>query len=304
MFRVLFSLFRDLLTGQLAERRVIVESSDEAAVSRQYSIRPKSVRRVLLSTLVIYTVIIAVLASMTPLGRLLPGYVTPELERTARLIALRIESLEDSLAAQEMYLSNLRNIFTSEVDPSLAEPDLAAVSDFDPGRFESSVTLTRPEDWEDHMHPALPVSVMPANLTTPSLSEPVPNPYLAGLQLPSLAPVDGIVTNHFDAQTGHFAIDIATEAGTTVRSIGDGYVVFSDWTYTGGHTIIVQHANGYLSVYKHNQQLLKRVADRVSVREGLAISGNSGEYTTGPHLHFELWNNGLAQDPSAYILGL
>lgn len=81
-------------------------------------------------------------------------------------------------------------------------------------------------------------------------------------------------------------------------------MVFADWTYTGGHTIIVQHANGFLSVYKHNEQLLKQVADRVSVREGLAISGNSGEFTTGPHLHFELWNNGLAQDPGAYLLGL
>ena len=103
---------------------------------------------------------------------------------------------------------------------------------------------------------------------------------------------------------GHFAIDIATEAGTMVRSIGDGYVIFADWTYTSGHTIIVQHAEGYLSVYKHNQRLLKRVTDRVGVRESLAISGNSGEYTTGPHLHFEIWNNGLALDPSAYILGL
>lgn len=88
-----------------------------------------------------------------------------------------------------------------------------------------------------------------------------------------------------------------------VRSIGDGYVVLSDWTHEGGFTIAVQHAEGYVSVYKHNQRLLKRVGDRVRAREAVAMSGNSGEISTGPHLHFELWLDGLAQDPVYYLVG-
>jgi murein DD-endopeptidase MepM/ murein hydrolase activator NlpD len=80
-------------------------------------------------------------------------------------------------------------------------------------------------------------------------------------------------------------------------------VVFADWTYEGGYAVGVQHADGYLTVYKHNQRLLKRVGDRIRARDEIAISGNSGEISTGPHLHFELWQNGLAQDPRSYIVG-
>jgi murein DD-endopeptidase MepM/ murein hydrolase activator NlpD len=123
------------------------------------------------------------------------------------------------------------------------------------------------------------------------------------LELPLRPPVDGFLTRGFDAQGGHFAIDIAVEMGSPVRCVGDGYVVFADWTQDGGYTVAVQHAEGYLSIYKHNKQLLKRVGDRVQSRETIAISGNTGEITTGPHLHFEFWRNGLAQDPSEYFVG-
>ena len=128
--------------------------------------------------------------------------------------------------------------------------------------------------------------------------------YLASLQLPALPPVGGVLTRGFDARTGHYAVDIAVEEGTLVRAVGDGYVIFADWTQKGGYAIAVQHADGYVSVYKHNQRLLKRVGDRVRSREAVAVSGNSREFTTGPHLHFELWNNGLAQDPRSYLAGL
>ena len=81
-----------------------------------------------------------------------------------------------------------------------------------------------------------------------------------------------------------------------------GYVILSDWTHEGGYAIAVQHSDGYVTVYKHAKQLLKRIGDRVRNREAIAISGNSGEITTGPHLHLEIWHNGLAQDPRYYFV--
>jgi murein DD-endopeptidase MepM/ murein hydrolase activator NlpD len=113
----------------------------------------------------------------------------------------------------------------------------------------------------------------------------------------------GFPTRDFDARDGHYGVDIAVSEGAFVRSIGEGYVVMADWTQDGGYTVAVQHGNGYLSVYKHNKRLLKQVGDRVKARDALAVSGNSGEMTTGPHLHFELWRHGLAQDPRSYIAG-
>jgi len=299
MLKNLLSLFRSLVGGTHARRTVIVVDRGPAKPSREYTFRHRHLRIVLLGVLLTYTVVVAAVAPLTPLRALIPGYLTPEMLQNTRMIALRMASLEDSLAAHEMYLSNLRLILTGELDSTLAASVISNTAD-----NPTDTVLPEPQNWQDHVHPALPITVMPANMTAPQLSPPALLRNLESLQLPALAPVDGFVTHGFDARTGHFAIDIATEAGTMVRCIGDGYVVFADWTYTGGHTIIVQHANGFLSVYKHNEQLLKQVADRVSVREGLAISGNSGEFTTGPHLHFELWNNGLAQDPGAYLLGL
>ena len=296
MLKNLLSLSRSLIGGAHARRTVIIVNRGTAQVSREYTFRPRHLRIVLIGVLLAFTLVVAGVAPLTPLRALIPGYLTPEMRQNARMIAVRMAILEDSLAVQEVYLSNLRMILTGEFDSTRAAPVQLNTENIP---TEASLTQPQPRNWQDHVYPALPVAIMPANMTAP-----VPLRNLESLQLPALAPVDGFVTRGFDARTGHFAIDIATEAGTTVRCVGDGYVVFADWTYTGGHTIIVQHANGYMSVYKHNKQLLKQVADRVSVRESLAISGNSGEYTTGPHLHFELWNNGLAQDPGAYLLGL
>jgi murein DD-endopeptidase MepM/ murein hydrolase activator NlpD len=127
---------------------------------------------------------------------------------------------------------------------------------------------------------------------------------MPSLSLPVQAPVDtGFPTRRFDAGDGHFGIDLAVSEGTMVRAVGAGYVVLADWTQEGGYTVVVQHSDGYLSVYKHNKRLLKQIGDRVQAREALAVSGNSGQMTTGPHLHFELWRNGLAQDPRPYVTG-
>ena len=125
--------------------------------------------------------------------------------------------------------------------------------------------------------------------------------YLAGLRLPALPPIVGVLSRGYSAEAGHFGLDFAAREGTPVRSIGDGFVVFADWTHAGGFTIAVQHSDGYLSVYKHNQRLLKREGDRVRSQETVALSGNTGAVTSGPHLHFELWREGLAQDPHAYL---
>ncbi|NNE34547.1 MAG: M23 family metallopeptidase, partial [Rhodothermales bacterium] len=126
--------------------------------------------------------------------------------------------------------------------------------------------------------------------------------YFEGENLTVFPPVDGFVTRLLDPTIEHYGVDIAVPEGTVIRSIGDGYVVFADWTHEGGYALAIQHAKGYLSVYKHNQRLLKTAGDRVRSLEPIARSGNTGEVTTGPHLHFELWQNGLAQDPRRYFV--
>ena len=115
------------------------------------------------------------------------------------------------------------------------------------------------------------------------------------------APVVGTLTDGYDLEKKHFAVDIAVEMGTPVKSVADGTVIFAEWTAETGNVIIVKHASGFISIYKHNTALHKHQGDLVKSGEVIASAGNSGEYSTGPHLHFELWNEGYPVNPVNYI---
>jgi len=119
---------------------------------------------------------------------------------------------------------------------------------------------------------------------------------------PLLIPVQGFVTQGFDPSRNHFGLDIAAQRGTPVQAPGDGVVVFAGWTYDDGNMLIIAHGGGYLTVYKHNQALLKNELNGVKRGEPIALLGTSGKTSLGPHLHFEVWKNGVPQDPSDYLL--
>ena len=97
-------------------------------------------------------------------------------------------------------------------------------------------------------------------------------------------------------------MDIAGQRGTPVQAPGDGVVLFAGWTYDDGNMLIIAHGGGYLTVFKHNQSLLKSALSGVKRGEPIALLGTSGRTSLGPHLHFEVWKNGLPQDPNEYLL--
>ena len=115
------------------------------------------------------------------------------------------------------------------------------------------------------------------------------------------APLSGMVSQDFDSNSKHFAIDIVAKTGTPVKSVADGTVIFSEWTTGTGYVIIVKHENNFVSVYKHNGTLLKEQGDFVKSGEVIATVGSTGELTTGPHLHFELWSGGYPVNPTTFI---
>jgi len=119
---------------------------------------------------------------------------------------------------------------------------------------------------------------------------------------PAILPVEGYITRSFEPEMNHFGIDIAGKLGTLVFATADGNVIFSDWTHDGGYVIIISHSGGFLSFYKHNQSLLKTAGMFVRRGEPIATLGNSGRTSLGPHLHFEIWKDGVPVDPNAYIL--
>ena len=310
----MLTFLRDLFsrTGAAA-RTVILLEPDAMTAPRQYEVQPRHLMRAAIAAALGVGVLMLLLVLATPLRRLALGPGTAELRSLARANARRAEALEDSLAVQHHQLAQLRALFTGEIDSVAAEPlpddpilpeaaAAAAELGVDPGASESSTQSAAPTPAEAPAVPAQRTDTLRWMTSTPPAPGTPAALYLAGLRLPALPPVEGVVSRGYDAAAGHFGLDIAARAGTTVRAVGDGYVVSADWTHTGGYTIAVQHPNGYLSIYAHNQRLLKRNGDRVRSREALALSGNTGAVTSGPHLHFELWRDGLAQDPRAYLL--
>jgi len=284
---------------------LIVMDDDGLEQPRSFRVSPGRILAILGGSVLGLTIVLLAILLFTPIRAILPGYGTIDMRRDARLNELRMQAMADSLALQEAYVNQLRDLMFGTVDTSSTSNDRPPAPLFavqgDPVDLGSEPTST---NWTDHRQPALPVGrLIPGGGNTATLTS-VEARYLAGLQFPVMTPVTGLVTRGFDARTGHYAIDIAVEEGSVVRAIADGYVVLADWMHDGGQGLAIQHADGYLTVYKHNSRLMKRVGDRVRDREAIALSGNSGEITSGPHLHFEIWHNGLAQDPNYYVIGV
>lgn len=298
MFSFLSEFTRDVDSAST----FIVMDADGLDQPRHYRVVPRNVLFLVGGAAAGLALLLLAVVVLTPVRELIPGYGTTAIRQDARLNDLRIAALQDSLETQQRYIGQLRQLMLGEVEPApdgQEAPDPASTDAVEAVEAEPSSG-----DWTEHQQPAIPLERLQANQGVSIALAGREGAHLPIVMLPALPPLEGFVTRGFDARAGHYAIDIAAEVGTVVRSIGDGYVVLADWTQDGGFAIAVQHADGFLSVYKHNDRLYKRAGDRVQAREPIAESGNSGEITTGPHLHFELWHHGLAQDPDTFIIGL
>jgi murein DD-endopeptidase MepM/ murein hydrolase activator NlpD len=124
----------------------------------------------------------------------------------------------------------------------------------------------------------------------------------SSVSFPAILPTEGYMTRGFEPEYNHYGLDIAGKIGTLIIAAADGNVVFSGWTYNDGYIVIISHASGFLSFYKHNQTLLKSAGSFVRRGEPIATLGNSGATSSGPHLHFEIWKDGIPVDPSIYMI--
>ena len=122
------------------------------------------------------------------------------------------------------------------------------------------------------------------------------------VSFPAILPTEGYMTRGFDPKQNHFGLDIAGKTGNLIAATADGNIVFSGWTYNDGYIVIVSHAGGFMSFYKHNQVLLKSSGSFVRRGEPIATLGSSGITSSGPHLHFEIWKDGIPVDPSLYLI--
>jgi murein DD-endopeptidase MepM/ murein hydrolase activator NlpD len=243
------------------------------------------------SVIILLIFLIILLVAYTPLRELIPHVPDGKLQQNIIMNAVRIDSLDYRLKTRDLYyLDNIKRI----------------LSDQEPVSFlEETDSVSRPEDItfsKSAYDSILRKEIEAADQFALSLTQ--SKDKNKGIEYTHFFnPLSkGIVNNAFDPSTKHFGVDIVSELNEGVKSTLDGTVILATWTLTTGHVIQIQHPNNLVSVYKHNAVLFKEQGDKVKAGEVIAIIGNSGEQTTGPHLHFELWYNGTPVNPEDYIV--
>jgi murein DD-endopeptidase MepM/ murein hydrolase activator NlpD len=229
--------------------------------------------------LVITAAIVVALVFFTPLKRLVPGYADITQNREYMGLYNDIKDLERQVEAQQVYIERFRAMVTGDSTMGIVALSPAAQEILD----------NMPEQAAIASHNSLN-SQAKSNLNGADIDF-----------LYIVSPITGTVSKTYAPSLEHYGIDIVAPKNTPVKAILDGYIITSDWTLETGNTIGIQHANNMVSFYKHNARNLKTLGSFVKAGEAVAIIGNTGELSSGPHLHFELWMDGKPVDPAQFI---
>ncbi|WP_055444121.1 M23 family metallopeptidase [Lacinutrix himadriensis] len=227
------------------------------------------------------------LIAFTPLKEYIPGYSSTALKKKATILNHKTDSLVKVIAVNERYFTSIKKVLHGELSSidfnrdSIIEAAKLDVSEIDLAPIKADSLLRQKVDKEDKY-----------NLFESATSK-------ASFVL--FPPVNGTITENYNAKEKHYAVDIVVAKNTPIKATADGIVIFAEWTTKTGFVIIVEHSHGLISVYKHNASLNKEQGDLVKAGEVIAMSGNTGELTTGPHLHFELWSDGYPINPTNFI---
>lgn len=227
----------------------------------------------------VLTSLIFALVFLTPIGGMLVGDQDVSLYRQAKALSLNVEALRDSLEMRDRQLESIKNVLVGNSDTSF-------VINTDLIQREAELMQAQVAEASEIRNVAAPQE--PQNVTIPTFF-PVP------------PPTKGQFTRDFTPSIGHFGLDIAAEKGSLIRSLADGVAIYADWTMNYGNVIYIQHSNGYISAYKHCESLYKKVGDVIAKNDVIATVGDGGVISSGPHLHLELWRNGLPLNPREYL---
>ncbi|HLN52217.1 MAG TPA: M23 family metallopeptidase [Lentimicrobium sp.] len=244
---------------------------------------------------IIFIFLTTYLIAFTPLKEYIPGYNDTGVQEDIYELTLHADSLEKAMRAKDLYIENMRKIVTGDI----VLPDEKNLTDTVDHEKYSNITLRkskedsllRAEYEQSNRYNLSSINKETSKIVSPSVGIPV-----------FFTPVKGIITNHFNVSSKHFGVDIAASKNEAVKAVYDGTVIFSEWSSSTGHVIAIQHINNVISVYKHNSVILKKQGSFVKAGESVAIIGESGEFSTGPHLHFELWINGNPVNPENYVI--
>lgn len=212
----------------------------------------------------------------TPLRETVPGYTDPDLVMRQKTLLRKVAGMEQRIAQQDSFILSIQRA--------------SGYTSLDTVRAQARALVTDSGLTAVPHAPALPRGILATQPQTETL-------------LSLRWPVFGFISQGYNPAERHYAIDIAADSGALVRTVAAGTIILTEYSAATGYVVGVQHAGGLVSFYKHNNQLLARVGDYVFHGEAIAVIGNAGEQSTGPHLHFELWVHGSPVDPVNYLPG-
>ena len=239
---------------------------------------------------IVLTILIIILFIVTPLNNFLPRYHDTGIRKDIEKNIILMDSLSKEIVVRDLYFQNLKNILDGK--------DLDSIELHIDSTFKKSDGIVFTKTKHDSVLKEL--IAHEEELYLSMVSDEANNMGLQNMNF--YKPVKGMVSAPFDRSKEHYGIDIVAPEDEPILATLSGTIILATWSVNTGYVIQIQHDNNLISVYKHNSELLKKSGQRVQAGESIAIIGNTGELSTGPHLHFELWHNGAPLDPAEYLI--
>ncbi|MCB0563665.1 MAG: M23 family metallopeptidase [Phaeodactylibacter sp.] len=272
--------------------RLVVMNNETFEEVGSYRLTLLNVYIFISTVLVVVAALVVFAVAFTPLKRYVPGYGDGGENRDqVEQLYREVQGLKKELAAQEKYSTNIRKVLVGEVETA------------------KDIIKANPADTTDGVERSEEEEQLRQEVELQKVGQAAQRPRTANFsprdvpleQMYFNSPVRGEISAGFMPDKKHFGLDVLAPKNTAVQAAMDGYIFFSDWTLETGNTIGIQHANNTITFYKHNSALLKKAGSFVKAGEAVAIIGNTGTLSDGPHLHFELWHKGNPVDPRDYI---
>ena len=237
-------------------------------------------------SMLVLIILTTLLISFTPLREYIPGYSSAKLNHQATQLVLKTDSLQQVIHKQNQYFKSISNVLSGKV----------SVENFN----KDSILNTNENIAEVTLNPSKEDSLLREQVEQEDKYN-VIDAAVDRTDFKLFPPVKGQISEAYNAEENHFAVDIVTSKNSPVKATAEGTVVFSEWTAETGYVIIIEHRYGLISVYKHNSSLAKEQGELVKKGEVIGMVGSTGELSTGPHLHFELWSNGRPVNPTDFL---
>ena len=250
---------------------------------------------VLVSTILVILVLVTVSAIVyTPLREYIPGYADVNMRRDVMELKLRSDSMERVLEANNLFLQNIKRVISGELGAEQVDKESTPAQ---PPVYDS-IDLDKVSPSERNLRKDLEEEQRFSVSKTASLAGKSSD--VRGFHF--FTPLKGYITEPFNGSEQHFGVDIVAPENEPIKATLDGIVIFANWTAETGYVMAIQHNDNLISLYKHNSVLLKEEGNYVKAGDVIAIIGNTGELSSGPHLHFELWYKGLPLNPEDYLV--